>query len=229
MTHPKDWKIEPFASVGTGEAFVREMLEVADILGGTMVQGEQREQAKDAIMVVMMDGLIPAFLDLRKIRDPKTTTLPLAERYQPYEDFARKLWKAYKDLTQRAAEALGFDIGFLYQKDTKFEEGLRKFRTDWPGLDSEFEKFARQTRVEWQNEFGRFRNEFLEHQQGQRTDFRQFYDNAVVEKLFQSVCGTIVDLVVILMSLKLPTKIHIVVNDEKIHGSWPNRFRWVIE
>lgn len=229
MTHPKDWKVAPFANVGTDEAFVREILEVEEILQGTLIDGSQREQVKSAIMTILMDGLVPAFMELRTIRAPETAKLPLAERFQPYEDFARKLWKAYKDLTQRAAEAMGFDIGFLYQKDTKFEEGVKNFRSDWPALLRGVEEFLKQTRIEWQNQFSTFRNSFVEHQKGERKDFKKFYDNGVVEKLFESVWGTIVDILVILMSLKLPPGVHLVVNDPKVHGPWPRRFRWIID
>jgi len=229
MTHPKDWKVAPLASVGTEEAFMREMLEVVEILNGTLIEGHQRDESKHAIMTIMMDGLVPAFMELRAIRAPETASLPLAERYQPYEDFARKLWKAYKDLTQRAAETMGFDIGFLYQKDAKFEEGLKKFMADWPGLQPGIGDFLRQTRSEWQNDFSRFRNGFVEHQEGERMEFRKFYDNALVEKLFESAWGTIVDMLVILMSLRLLPRVHIVVNDETVHGPWPNRFRWIVE
>ena len=219
----------PFASVGTQEAFVREMLELVSILEGSTICGEQRERARSAIMTVMIDGALPAFLELRSIRSPETANLPVAERFQPYEDFARKLWKAYKDLTQRAADALGFDIGFLYQEDKNFEKGLKKFRAEWPELQAGAEDFLRQIRVEWQNEFSRFRNGFVEHQEGDRMDFKKFYDNAVVEKLFESVWGAIVDVLVILMILKLPPRVHLVVNDPKVHGPWPNRFRWIVD
>ena len=229
MTEPRDWKVAPFARVGTQEPFVREMLEVLELLKGTMVVNQQREQANDAIATILTDGLIPAFLELRTIRSPETNNLPLAEKFQPYEDFARKLWKAYKDLTQRAAESMGFDVGFLYQKDTKFEEGMKKFRADWPSLQGGFEDFMRQTRTEWQNEFSKFRNGFVEHQEGKRTEFRKFYDNAFVEQLFELVWGTVVDLLVLLFNLKLRPGTHIVVNDPDVHGPWPNRFRWVID
>jgi len=221
--------VAPFASVGTQEPFMREMLELVDILEGSLIFAERRELARSAIMTVMTDGVLPAFLELRSIRSPHTANLPLTERFQPYEDFARKLWKAYKDLTQRAAEATGFDIGFLYQTDANFEKGLKKFRSDWPELPAGAEDFLHKTRADWQNDFSKFRNGFVEHQEGNRTDFKKFYNNAVVEKLFESVWGTIVDLLAMLMSLKLPPHVHIVVNDPAIHGPWPKRFRWIIE
>jgi hypothetical protein len=229
MTHPKDWKTVKFADVGTDEAFVREMLELITILEGSLIEGERREKAKSAMITIMNDGLIPAFMELRVIRAPETVNLPMAERLQPYEDFARKLWKAYKDLTQRAAEVMGFKIGFLYQNDKDFDKGLQNFRADWPALQPGAEDFLRAARSEWQNDFSKFRNGFVEHQEGERMDFKKFYDNAVVEKLFESVWGTIVDLLVIVMSLKLPPRVHVVVNDPKVHGPWPNRFRWIIE
>jgi hypothetical protein len=229
MSHPKDWKPVHFANVGTDEAFIREMLEVVQILGGTMIEGQQREHAKDAIATIMTDGLIPTFVELQGIRESQTKNLPVVEKLQLYEDFARKVWKSYKDLTQRAGKTMGFEIGFLYQEDKSFEDGLQKFRADWPGLPAEFEKFVRDNRREWQTELRAFRNGFLEHQQGSRMDFRKFYEVTFVEELFNTVWGTIVDLLVILMSLKLPPRSHVIVNDERIHGPWPNRFRWVIE
>jgi len=177
----------------------------------------------------MTDGLIPTFVELQGIRESQTKNLPVVEKLQLYEDFARKVWKSYKDLTQRAGKTMGFEIGFLYQEDKSFEDGLQKFRADWPGLPAEFEKFVRDNRREWQTELRAFRNGFLEHQQGNRMDFRKFYEVTFVEELFNTVWGTTVDLLVILMSLKLPPRSHIVVNDEGIHGPWPNRFRWVIE
>jgi hypothetical protein len=229
MSKPKDWKPVHFANVGTDEAFIREMLEVMEILKGTMIEGQRREESTNAIATIMADGLIPTFMEVRSIRESQNQDLPLVEKLQLYEDFARKLWKAYKDLTQRGAKAMGFEIGFLYQEEKGFEDGLKKFRAEWPGLDAGFEKFMRDNRSEWQIELRAFRNGFLEHQQGSREDFRKFYDASFVEGLFNMVWGTIVDLLVILMSLKLPPRAQIVVNDEKVHGPWPNRFRWVIE
>jgi hypothetical protein len=169
-------------------------------------------------------------MELRTIRESQGKDLPLVERLQLYEDFARKLWKAYKDLTQRAASAMSFDIGFLFQKGSKFEEGLKAFRVAYPAVSPNLEEYLREVRQLWQNDLAEFRNEFLEHQQGDRKDYLKFYDLNYVQGLFDAVTRIIVEMLVMLMSLRLPPRVHIVLHDDKIHGpGWPNRFRWEIE
>jgi hypothetical protein len=230
MLPPNKWSVRKLADVGTDEVFVRETAELFDLLKGTMIEGEQREQAAGAIGSILHDGLIPTFMELRAIRESRGKDLPLIEHFQLYEDFARKLWKAYKDLTQRAAAAMGFDIGFLFQKESKFEEGLKTFRTSYPGAPANLEKYLREVRTLWQNDLAQFRNGFLEHQEGSRQDHMKFYDPDFAENLFAAAARIIADILVMLMNLRLLPGVHIVEHDDKIHGAgWPNRFRWVIE
>lgn len=230
MTHPKDWTVAKLADVGTEERFVRETLELFDLLNGTVIEGAQREAAQDALGTLLSDGLIPTFMELRSIRASLGKDLPLIDRYQLYEDFARKLWKSYKDLTQRAAKAIGFDIGFLYQKEAKFEEGLNGFRAANPSVSPDFEEYFREVRARWQNDLAEFRNEFLEHQTGSRAGYAKFYDVSYVEGLFSAVPRIIADILVMLMNLRLFPGVHIVEHDDALPGAgWPNRFRWVIE
>jgi hypothetical protein len=123
------------------------LIELCDLLKGTQIEGEPRRQATDAISSVLTDGLIPTFLELRAIRASQGKGLPLTEHFQLYEDFARKLWKSYKDL-----------------------------------------------------------------------------------KLFSAATRVIPDILVVLMSLRLPPRVRIVEHDDKVHGhGWPNRFRWAID
>lgn len=230
MLPPNKWSVRKFADVGTDEVFVRETVELFDLLNGTLIEGEQRRQATDAIGSVLADGLIPTFMELRAIRESRGKDLPLIEQFQLYEDFARKLWKAYKDLTQRAAAAMGFDIGFLFQKETKFEEGLKAFRASYPDAPANLEEYLREVRKHWQNDLAQFRNGLLEHQVGTRQDYMKFYDPNFVENLFTAAARIIADILVMLMNLRLPPRVHIVEHDDKIHGSgWPNRFRFAIE
>jgi hypothetical protein len=224
------WSVRKFADVGTDEVFVRETIELFDLLNGTRIEGEQRRQATDAIGNVLADGLIPAFMELRTIRESRGKELALIEQFQIYEDLARKLWKAYKDLTQRAAAAMGFDIGFLFQKETKFEEGLKAFRVGYPAAPPNLEEYLRQVRKLWQNDLAQFRNGFLEHQEGARRDYVKFYDPNFVDGLFAAVARIIADILVMLMNLRLPPRVHIVEHDDKIYGpGWPNRFRFAVE
>jgi hypothetical protein len=226
MTHPKDWKVQKLADVGTGEPFVRQISELFDILGGTRIFDPQRKAVNDSIGAILIDGLIPTFLELRAIRESQGKDLPIVDRLQLHEDFARKLWKAYKDLTQRAATAMGFDIGFLFQKDTKFLEGLKAFQAEHPEAAPNLEQYLRDTRRLWQNDLAQFRNGFLEHQEGSRRDHEKFYELNYLESLFPAVVRTIVDVLVMLMSFRLPPLVRIVEHDDAIHGpGWPNRFR----
>jgi hypothetical protein len=227
---PNTWQVVHFANVGTDEEFVRLMLEMFWLLGGVSIADDQKTVVKDAIADILNEGLLPTFLELQNIRASVGADLPLVERLQLYEDFARKLWKSYKDLTQRAAIAMGFDIGFVFQKEQLFEEGLKTFRAQNPTLIDTFEEYFRRTRKNWQNELGKFRNGFLEHKEGDRKDFQIFYDPATAEGLFNVVCETIVNILVCLMNLRLWPGMHIVEYDPKVHGpGWPNKFHWDID
>jgi hypothetical protein len=230
MLPPNKWSVRKLADVGMDDVFVRETVELFDLLKGTLIEGEQRQQATDAIGNLLSDGLIPTFMELRAIRESRGKDLPLIEHFQLYEDFARKLWKAYKDLTQRAAAVMGFDIGFLFQKEKKFEEGLQAFRVSNPGAPANLEDYLREVRKLWQNDLAQFRNGFLEHQEGSRQDHMKFYDPNFVEGLFAAAARIIADILVMLMNMRLPPRCHIVEHDDKIHGpGWPNRFRFAIE
>jgi hypothetical protein len=227
---PTQYSFALFANVGTGEPFVKDYLEVFDILNGTVIPAEEREAARDAVGNVLTDGLIPAFLELRKIRDSIHQSLPVVDRYQLYEDFARKLWKSYKDLMQTAAEKMGFDIGFLYQAETKFEAGLKKFRAENPTAVPTMEDYFRETRSKWQNELAKFRNTFVEHQSGERKDYKKFYDHQFSEVLFEAVRRAIVEVLVMLMNFRMPPGFFVGEADPNVPGpKWPKRFRFYVE
>jgi len=230
MLPPNQWSVRKLADVGMDEAFVRETSELFELLKGTSLEEKQKEQARDAIGNLLTDGLIPTFMELRAIRESRGKDLALIDQFQLYEDFARKLWKSYKDLTQRAAVAMGFDIGFIFQKEGKFEEGLKAFRASYPAVSPNLEGYLREVRRLWQDDLRQFRNRFLEHQEGTRQDHLKFYDPKFVEGLFYAVPRVIDEILAMLMDLRLPPRVHIVLHDDKIHGpGWPNRFRWEIE
>src|SRR5581483_4167724 len=164
------------AGFGTSEEFVEtftgEILELAD---ASLIFGAEREAVKNAIMILLTEGLIPSFEHLLKIRLSIANPVPEMNRRQLYEDFARVLWHAYKDLFPKAVLLLGFDIGFLFQKEADFEKGLPKFVSSHPSLILDVPEFLRRQRTNWQRAFSSFRNDFLEHRKADIADFADFY------------------------------------------------------
>jgi hypothetical protein len=127
----------------------------------------------------------------------------------------------------RAARLLGFDLGFLFMDDGKFESGVIQFNTSHPHLMQVCDRL-RQNRMDWQSELSKFRNHYLEHRKADQSRFAKFYDPATAEKLFTSVWETMADLFPVFFESHFTSSISI----ERIPDSErdPNdykRFRYV--
>jgi hypothetical protein len=221
---PRDWKVEKFANIGWDEKFVRDMTELSSILNATHIFGQQREDVNDAIATILMDGLMPAFQRLQAIRATQGKELPIMDRRELYHEFSGKLWKAYKELTQRAADEAGFKIGFLFKDDKEFKKGLAEFQAQYPDVRPNLGKGLEAVRKNWQNEFSTFRNKIVEHPKSDPKMFAKFYDLAYIEKLFDSVWNTIVELMAVLLEAKLPSHTKLGLPDRNELPNWPNRF-----
>lgn len=122
---PYKWKVTKVADIGGDEEFTKGMLELASVLEAGMIEGHQRDEVKHAIVCTLIDGLMPAFLKLEEIRASTGKAMPLMNIEQLYEDFARKLWKAYKELMQVTLDLMGHNIGFLFRGDKNSEKDWR--------------------------------------------------------------------------------------------------------
>lgn len=224
---PRYWKVEKVADVGASEEFVKAILDLIPIVDAGTIEEPKRQEVKDGIMSILMDGLMPTSLELQQIRASLNQTMPLMNRQQLYEDFARKLWKSYKDLTERAARSMGFKIGFLFDNEKKFREGLKEVRTLNPRLRCGFEKLLEETRDKWQNDLAKFRNKFLEHQHIDRSRFGRFYKPENAEALFEAVWRTIADILPILLEIHLNEGWSLVEQSpDDPAPRWPQRFRY---
>ena len=221
---PYKWKVEKFAEIGWNETFVRHVTELCTVLNATLIFDKQREDVNNSIMTILTDGLMPAFAELEKIRAFEGKPLPVMDRREFYHDFCRKLWKAYKDLTQHAASAAGFNIGFLFTSDKEFAKGLKEFQRNHPDVRTELGKSLEEARDRWQNELAKFRNTFLEHQDSDSKQFAEFYQLKYIERLFEEVWNTIVDLLAVLLESRLPYGTKLALPDLKKNPKWPNRF-----
>jgi len=217
------------ANIGTAEEFVSRMLEMSDLVNGTDIFDPQRQKAKEAFASLLMDGLIPSFLELRQIRESVGRTMPAVDRQQLYEDFARKLWKAYKELTQNAVREIGHDIGFLFLPEDKFLEGVAGLHRANPNLREWFGDLLRRARMNWQNDLADFRNNWVEHQKGDRRKYDKFYTPQYAEFLFESAWRTIADILPPLLELHFPGGIRLVEQNPNYLGDrWENRFRFTL-
>jgi hypothetical protein len=202
---PRDWSVIHFANLGTSEAFIETFGgEILELVDGTLIFGAEREALKGAIMIILIEGLMPAFEHLRKIRLSATTPLPELNRRQLYEDFARVLWHAYKDLFPKAVMLLGFDIGFLFRKDADFEKGMTTVLSASPSLILDVPELLRRQRTNWQHALSAFRNDFLEHRKSDGVQFAAFYEPRTAEMLFEHVWRTMADLFPAFIETRFP-------------------------
>jgi hypothetical protein len=156
------------------ELFSDEFMELIDSSG---LQGAARDELKEAILAILTDGLLPAYERLKEIR--------VGAPAKVYDDFSRDLWHAYRDLMPRAALLLGFDLEFLFQKESTFKKGVVAFDMDHPALIApNLGGFFRRQRMGWQSNLARFRNQFLEKVEENPAKFAAFYEPQNAEMLF---------------------------------------------
>ena len=146
---------------------------------------------------------------------------------QMYEDFYGKVSRAYKEYMQRAFKTMGFDIGFLFQKDARFEKGLKAFRKNDPAAPPALEEFLREVRRLWHTELADFRNTIVRHPDADRAQFQKFYNPQFAQALFREVSRTIVEILGMLLELRLPAGVYLEWQGWDDPGPrWPQRFRW---
>jgi len=186
---------------------------------------------KDAILIVSMEGLMPAFEHLKKIRASVSQQMPELNRRQLFEDFEGRLWHAYKDLAQKAAKRMEPEMGFLFHRqDAQFEAGLLVWAKKRPTHAQALAPYFRKQRSEWQEGLREFRN-YLEHKDDRDPKaFAGRYDPMHSEKLFDSVWRAIGDILAFLVSQHFPpgTLLQEIPPEER-NPQWPRRFRFQVK
>ncbi len=202
---PNEWKVLHYANVGSSEEFVEQFSgEFLELIGASSIVEPKSQELKDAILTILMEGLIPAFEHLKKIRSSVGQEIPVLNRMQLYEDFSRVLWHAYKDLMPRATILLGFDVGFLFQNEANFEKGVAEFNRIHPSLIMNVCDQLRRQRINWQNGLGDFRNHYLEHRKEEQAKFAKYYNPKQAEVLFDSAWRTMADIFPVFIESHFP-------------------------
>jgi hypothetical protein len=206
---PSSWSVQHFANIGTDELFVSRFIHIPVLLNASMIFDPQRSATTSAIMEIMTEGFMPAFVHIRKIRTHASEPLPEMDRRQDYHDFMGTLWQGYKNFLPRATAQMGFEIGFFFQKDARFEEGWLAFREAHLGVSPEFGNFLRNQRSGWLGKLARFRNEYVEHRQLTLADVREFYRPVEAENFFGAAWTSAENILVALIASKMPPNIGI--------------------
>jgi hypothetical protein len=171
------------------EQFSGEFMELID---ASSIYEPQRQELKEAILTILLDGLMPAFEHLKKIRSSIGQDIPVLNRKQLYEDFYGDLWRGYKKHMPKATILLGFDLGFLFQKEASFKKGVAEFNKMHPSF-MQVCGYLRQQRINWQEGLKDFRNE-LEHGNEGQEMFANYYELRQAEFMFDSAWRAMADI-----------------------------------
>ena len=209
---PRDWDKAQFSSTPGDGPFMEFFFdELQDLVNTSAIFDQDRQELVDAIMVMVTEGFLPAYEDLRAIRAYKDKQIPVLNRKKHYDDFARSLWHGYKDLMPKVAGLLGYKIGFLFQRDVEFKKGLEAFVAENHGnLLLSVAEFLPRQRYGWQDELKTFRNEYLEHRNADvAAKVEKFYDPAWAEKVFVHAWRTAAELIVVLLETRFPAMLSV--------------------
>lgn len=177
------------ANFGTNEPWVARLsLGVRDIAK----KGLGYDQAKvDAFrdpwgnFDVKLGEAFTGLVELRRIADDPDT--PLHDLNRSYIGFYSLLWAAFKDRLPKALLTLGYDIGFLFVKDTQFESRYVAFEAAHPTMDHvTLRKVIAQDKSLWQDRFADYRNHFIEHHED-GADEKGLHSLQSAETMFKNV------------------------------------------
>lgn len=199
----ENFKVSHLAAFGSSEPWVARIWmsfkEFIDRLRFSKVEKEKIDLAFNDLF----DSLSLTFISLQNIKknskDPKT---PLLTIKKEFFDFYDKLWLSYKDRFQKAIRELGFDIGFLFQNEKKFNEGLKAFSLQH-NISDEFQEMIYRDR-EWQNKLNTLRNDYIEHKTLSDDIEKDFFSLQHAEAYFHNIWTLIEDITIPLMAHKLP-------------------------
>jgi len=225
----ENWKLELLSDVGTSSPFVARIgLGLIDIVNVTNFK--ERKKINDAIFEILLEGLIPAFISLRELR--KGESVPIITINKSYYNLYNHLWVAYKDRMQRVVKLLGFDVGFLFQKESQFKQGCENFLKQHPNVNQAFTKMLADQRKSWQNILSIIRNHYLEHKILDIKQVERFFTIENAEVLFCNCWQAIEMILVILLRTGMPLDKGIDIADipeKERDPSCPKRFRFVIK
>jgi len=189
-----------------------------------------RREEFQAALGETYEALGMAFNDLGQIkRLAADQNAPVLDRTKAYENFYGHLWQAHKDRFQKLMRALGYDVGFLFQKDAKFEEGAAAFLVQHPEL-ADLVEMMRRDRGDFQKRLGEYRNDYVEHRKEFDPKLVEALHRAdVAEVMFDNVWHAIEDNVALIVRALLPPQFQLVeIPEANRDRGAPERFQFAV-
>lgn len=171
-------------------------------------------------------ALSMAFTALRELRAAVVRGGPAVELEGAYDRLYRQLWTAYKDRFQKALRALGYELGFVWQSDQRFEAGVAELVAQRPEF-GELMGLIGRYRDEFQSALASYRNDYIEHRKDldPRT-LATFHSLDAAEGAFERVWRAIEVIVAGLVAAELPPRLAIVeIPESQRDPGRPERFR----
>lgn len=217
---------EHYADFGSAEPWVaRTILQAQTVVNAVPALAPYRRQF-DLEMGETFEALAMAFAALRELRGAVDRSAPALELEGTYDRLYRQLWTAYKDRFQTALRALGYDLGFVWQNDERFEAGAAQLVSQRLEL-GELMDLIRRYRREFQNALAYYRNEYVEHRKD--VDPRMvasFHNLPAAEDSFDRVWRAIEAIVAGIVVAALPHGFGLVeIPEAERDPSRPERFR----
>ena len=225
---PSSWPQERYANIDGTELFVYRLgTGILKLLDASRIEPPQRDVVRHAIIQLLMEGFIPAFSELGKIKG--LVSPPEMDRRQAYENFMGTLWQGYKNFLPKATREMGFDTGFIFQSDSKFEAGIGRFVTTHPAVPKDFGRFLQQQRARWQGELSHVRNNYVDHRNVEWDDVKKLYCIDQAERFFDSAWTAAEDILGCLICSRLPPQIGVrEIPVAQRNPSFPDRFGFYI-
>jgi hypothetical protein len=226
-----EFKVEHYANFGTGEPWVaRLVLGLQELVYAVPAFGATRDVFMNELGEVF-ESLGMAFEELRSLRKQASEGgAPALDVARSYASLYGYLWQAHKDRFQTAMNALGLDIGFLFQSDVNFEKGAAELLAARPEF-AELVDLMSRDRADFQNKLAEYRNTYLEHRDEQPDPnmLASFHRLDSAETMFENVWQAIEDYVVLYVIANLPPTIQVVeIPEEQRDPDRPTRFRFAL-
>ncbi|MDP2708855.1 MAG: hypothetical protein Q8O93_02290 [bacterium] len=216
-----------FSNVNLSEPFVARIWGLLDILKLTKYQNQNQKQINDAILYTLTDCLLPAHISLTNIKKHSTSgETPYLDKQKDYLDLYNHLWSAYKDRMPQVFNNSHFDIGFLFQNDKNFEQGLKKLKCNFPILGDDFLNSLVEYRNTWQKDMAMIRNDYIQHKKIDPDIAGTFFTPEKSNIIFTNIWRTIESIVFNFLALEFPFDSFIIVEipKEKRDPKMPKKY-----